>query len=81
MNDVLVAYHTYVNNSAVATYSQAISNINSVLTYKTINGNFLTLKVNNVSVLTSVPSTANFTTLTISNNAVAMQSWVTSYSY
>jgi len=51
------------------------------LTNKTINGNFFTLKVNDVSVLTSLLITANFTTLTVSNNAVATQAWVTSQAY
>ena len=62
-------------------YSQAVSNTTTVLTNKTINGNFFTLKVKDVSVLTSLPSTADFTTLTISNNAVATQAWVTSQLY
>ena len=72
---------TYVDNSAVVTYSQVVSNTSTVLRNKTINGNFFTLKVNDVSVLTSLLSTADFTMLTVSNNAVATQSWVTLQSY
>ena len=65
VNDANVATQTYADNSAVATYSQAVSNTSTVLRNKTINGNFFTLKVNDVSVLTSLLSTADFTMLTM----------------
>ena len=57
------------------------TSITVLLRHKTFNGNFASLKVSDVSVLTSLPSTANFTTLTVSNNTVATQAWVTSQSY
>ena len=53
----------------------------AVLNNKTLTGNFSSLKVNDVVVLTDLPSTTSFITLTIGANAVATQSWVTSQSY
>ena len=48
---------------------------------KTFAANFSMLKVHDVSVLKTLPSTAIFTSLTINTNAVATQSWVTSQAY
>ena len=48
LKDAVLVTQTYVDNTVVATYSQPITNINSVLTNKTANRNFLTLKVHNV---------------------------------
>ena len=44
VNDTVVATQTYVDNSAVATYNQAVTNTTTVLTNKTINGKFSSKK-------------------------------------
>ena len=66
----------YVDQAISGSAKQLVDAISLSLTNKSVSANFLSLKVNNINVLTSLPSTANFTMLTISNNAVATQQWV-----
>ena len=53
----------------------------TTISNKTLTGNFSILRVNDVDVLSTLPSIASFITLTIGLNAVATQVWVTSQIY
>ena len=53
----------------------------TALNSKTLPGNFSSLKVKDVTVLTALAATASFTTFSIGANIVALQAWVTSQSY
>ena len=58
--------------TAISTLARNLADaIGLLLTDKSVGANFLSLKVNNVAVLTALPVMASFTTLSVGVNAVA----------